>query len=62
MRNIVLLVILSTSLAVQGQVKTPRQSKLATVSEQIGITEVTVNYSRPAVNGREGTIWGDLVP
>jgi hypothetical protein len=30
--------------------------------EQIGITDVTVRYSRPAVNGREGKIWGDLVP
>jgi hypothetical protein len=50
------------SLAVQGQVKTPRDSKMAGVSEQIGITDVTISYSRPAVNGREGKIWGDLVP
>jgi tetratricopeptide (TPR) repeat protein len=50
------------SLAVQGQVKMPRGSKMAAVSEQIGITDVTINYSRPAVNGREGKIWGDLVP
>ena len=35
---------------------------MAAVSEQIGITDVTINYSRPAVNGREGQIWGDLVP
>jgi tetratricopeptide (TPR) repeat protein len=50
------------SLAVQGQVKTPRGSKMAAVSEQIGITDVTISYSRPAVSGREGKIWGDLVP
>ena len=51
------------SLAVSGQpVKTPRMSKLAAVSEQIGITDVTVHYSRPSVGGREGKIWGDLVP
>jgi len=62
MRNIVLLVVLASSLSVQGQVKTPRGSKLASVEEQIGITDVTINYSRPAVNGREGKIWGDLVP
>src|ERR1700722_9577185 len=61
-RNIVLLILLSISLAVQGQVKTPRPSKMATVSEQIGITDVSISYSRPAVNGREGKIWGDLVP
>ena len=51
------------SLAVQGQqVKTPRMSKMAAVSEQIGITDVSLHYSRPAVGGREGKIWGDLVP
>jgi hypothetical protein len=49
-------------LTAQAQVKTPRMSKMASVSEQIGITDVVVNYSRPAVNGREGKIWGDLVP
>ena len=54
--------LLGISLAVQGQVKTPRSSKLAAVSEQVGITDVTISYSRPAVNGREGKIWGDLVP
>jgi tetratricopeptide (TPR) repeat protein len=51
------------SLAVQGQqVKTSRMSKMAGVSEMIGITDITVHYSRPAVGGREGKIWGDLVP
>jgi len=62
MRNIVLLILSVISLAVQGQVKTPRGSKMAAVSEQIGITDVSISYSRPAVNGREGKIWGDLVP
>jgi tetratricopeptide (TPR) repeat protein len=62
MRNIVLLILSAMSLAVQGQVKTPRGSKMAAVSEQIGITDVTINYSRPAVKGREGKIWGGLVP
>jgi tetratricopeptide (TPR) repeat protein len=62
MRNIVLLILSLISLAVQAQVKTPRGSKMAAVSEQIGITDVSISYSRPAVNGREGKIWGDLVP
>jgi tetratricopeptide (TPR) repeat protein len=62
MRTIVLLILLGLSLAVQGQVKTPRTSKMAAVSEQIGITDITINYSRPAINGREGKIWGGLVP
>lgn len=33
----------------------------ATVGERIGITDVTVSYGRPAVRGREGKIWGNLV-
>jgi len=63
MRKIIGLIAVVVSLGVQGQqVKTPRGSKMAAVSEMIGITDVAINYSRPAVNGREGKIWGDLVP
>ena len=36
-------------------------NKKASVSERIGITDVTIHYDRPAVKGREGKIWGDLV-
>ena len=31
----------------------------ATISEEIGITSITIKYSRPDVNKREGKIWGD---
>ena len=34
----------------------------ASVSERIGITDVTIDYSRPGVKGREGQIWGKLIP
>jgi tetratricopeptide (TPR) repeat protein len=36
-------------------------TKKAVVSEQVGLTEVTITYHRPAVRGREGKIWGELV-
>jgi tetratricopeptide (TPR) repeat protein len=36
-------------------------NKKAAVSEQIGLTKVTINYDRPGVKGREGKIWGQLV-
>src|SRR5688572_27706208 len=36
-------------------------NKKASVSENIGITTVRIDYSRPHVNGREGKIWGSLV-
>src|SRR5215470_14834887 len=37
-------------------------NKKASVSERIGLTDVTIHYDRPHVNGREGKIWGQLVP
>jgi tetratricopeptide (TPR) repeat protein len=37
-------------------------NKRATVSEQVGITDVVIHYNRPHVNKREGHIWGELVP
>jgi tetratricopeptide (TPR) repeat protein len=37
-------------------------NKRASVTERIGITDVTVNYNRPGVKGREGKVWGQLIP
>jgi hypothetical protein len=37
-------------------------NKRASVSEQIGITDVIIRYSRPGVKKREGHIWGELIP
>lgn len=37
-------------------------NKKASVTERIGITDVTIQYHRPGVKGREGKIWGQLVP
>ena len=36
-------------------------NKIATVAERVGLTDVIIHYSRPAVKGREGKIWGQLV-
>jgi hypothetical protein len=38
----------------------PQPSPAAKVEQRIGLTDVTVVYSRPSVKDR--TIWGDLVP
>lgn len=35
-------------------------TKKAMVSEQVGLAQVTITYHRPAVNGREGKIWGEV--
>jgi hypothetical protein len=46
----------------QSQITLPADAnKKASVSEDIGITTVKVNYSRPEVKGREGKIWGQVV-
>src|SRR6266542_6342598 len=38
----------------------PQPSPKASVSQTVGLTDIAINYHRPAVNKR--TIWGDLVP
>ncbi len=43
-----------------AQLNAPRGSQAATVSQSVGISEITITYSRPSVNDRE--IWGKLVP
>jgi hypothetical protein len=40
-----------------AQVVTPRPSQKASVKQTIGVTDVTITYSRPGVKGRK--IWGD---
>ena len=42
------------------QVRLPRPSQKASVMQTIGVTDVTITYSRPGVKGR--TIWGDPLP
>lgn len=64
MKRIIILqvaALLLATLAVQAQVTLPRTpSPAATITQAIGISTVSVNYSRPKVNGRE--VWGKLVP
>jgi hypothetical protein len=43
-----------------AQFDVPRPSPKATVSQVVGLTEVSIAYCRPGVKGR--TIWGGLVP
>jgi hypothetical protein len=43
--------------SVAAQLRTPRESQKASLMQTIGVTDVTIVYSRPATKGR--TIWGD---
>jgi hypothetical protein len=48
------------SLTNAQQFRTPRPSPNATVIQTVGVTDITVDYSSPAVKERK--IWGELVP
>ena len=43
-----------------GQIETPQPSPLAKIEQVVGLTDVAITYSRPAVRNR--SIMGDLVP
>ena len=57
--SMVLIFILSITAAGQ-EFRPPRPSPDATVSQYVGITKITIDYSSPGVKGRK--IWGGLVP
>jgi Protein of unknown function (DUF2911) len=52
-----LLVALTAVSASAQRLITPRPSQKASVMQTIGVTDITITYSRPAVKGR--AIWGD---
>jgi hypothetical protein len=54
-------IILYTISGLQAQqFQTPRPSPKASVSQTVGVTEITIHYCRPGVKDR--VIWGELVP
>jgi hypothetical protein len=52
--------VMLVSTAWAQQLDLPRPSPKATVSQTVGLTDVTITYCRPSVKGR--VIWGGLVP
>src|SRR6185295_12849498 len=54
------LFVLCSGISVLAQVDLPRPSQKASVMQTIGVTDVTITYSRPGVKGRK--IWGDPLP
>ncbi|HWF87669.1 MAG TPA: DUF2911 domain-containing protein [Pyrinomonadaceae bacterium] len=54
------LFILCFGVSALAQVDLPRPSQKASVMQRIGVTDVTITYSRPGVKGRK--IWGDPLP
>ena len=48
------------SAAAQAQISTPAASPTSTITQRVGLTDVTITYSRPGVKGR--SIYGTLLP
>jgi hypothetical protein len=48
------------SFSINAQVETPQPSPSSKLEQKVGLTDVTVEYSRPGA--KERTIFGDLVP
>jgi hypothetical protein len=51
---------LMLTLSGTAQIETPQPSPLTKIEQKVGLTDVTLEYSRPGMRGR--TIFGDLVP
>jgi len=59
MKHLKLIILFCSSLAV-AQIQTPQPSPSTKLEQVVGLTEVKIEYSRPAMRAR--TIMGDLVP
>ena len=61
MKKIILgIAMVLVSFQIEAQVKTPAPSPKCTVEQKVGLTDVTIEYSRPSMKGR--TVFGNLVP
>jgi hypothetical protein len=57
---LLLLMAFTTVYVVNAQIQTPAPSPGCKLEQKVGLTDVTLDYSRPGVKGR--TVFGDLVP
>src|SRR4030095_2075339 len=57
-----MMLLLSQSLLSQLKMLPDGGNKHAWVGEQVGLTDISIVYNRPGVKGREGKIWGQLIP
>lgn len=61
MKKIMLsLVVMAFAFSSNAQIQTPQPSPSAKVEQTVGLTDITLEYSRPNVRTR--TVFGDLVP
>lgn len=56
----IFIILLGLAASVRADLMLPEVSQFAVVKQRIGLTDITITYHRPLVNGRK--IWGVLVP
>lgn len=54
------LAVIGMSFSVNAQIETPQPSPFSKMEQKVGLTDVTLEYSRPNMRGR--TVFGDLIP
>lgn len=59
-KTAILLLAICAGFTMNAQIVTPQPSPSAKMTQVVGLTDVSLDYSRPAMRGR--TIFGDLVP
>lgn len=59
-KNIFLGVLVLITAAAQAQLTTPQPSPTATINQKLGLTDISVTYSRPGAKDR--VVFGELVP
>lgn len=59
-RIVMLMSALVLSSGIYAQIETPQPSTAQKIEQKVGLTDVTLDYSRPSKRGR--TIYGDLIP
>jgi len=61
MKNLMMIaLVMVASFTANAQIETPQPSPFARVEQKVGLTDITLEYSRPNMRGR--TIFGNLVP
>jgi len=60
-KNLLIIALICFSISIKAQLDLPPSggNTRATVTEEVGITSITIKYSRPDVNKREGKIYGE---
>lgn len=57
---LLILLAITAAFSVNAQIATPQPSPLSKLEQKVGLTDISLEYSRPSMRGR--VIFGDLVP